>query len=158
MNNAQRSLFVFALFMFSVGFSLILIPMPIMHFFRLSAGEDAWIRFIGMLLSVIGVYYIMVVRAKLDRFIPWTVPARLTPLPSWWYWSGWERLGRPCYCLRRLTLLLPLGLGLLFVRPSKNVCIKMRCSDPPLRRVVRQRWCTEIEQLSLFIWRRHERC
>ena len=76
MNNAQRSLFVFALFMFSVGLGLILIPMPIMHFFRLSAGEDAWIRFIGMLLSVIGVYYIMVVRTKLDRFIPWTVPAR----------------------------------------------------------------------------------
>lgn len=76
MNNAQRSLFVDALFKLSVGLGLILIPMPIMHFFRLSAGEDAWIRFIGMLLSVIGVYYIMVVHAKLDRFIPWTVPAR----------------------------------------------------------------------------------
>jgi hypothetical protein len=76
MNNAQRSLFVFALCMFSVALGLILIPMPIIHFLRLSAGEDIWIRFIGMLLSVIGVYYIMVVRAKLDRFIPWTVPAR----------------------------------------------------------------------------------
>jgi hypothetical protein len=76
MNNAQRSLFVFGLCMVVVGLGLILTPMPIMHLFRLSAGEDIWIRFIGMLLSVLGVYYILVVRAKLDRFIPWTVATR----------------------------------------------------------------------------------
>ena len=77
MNKPQRSLFVFGLYMvFVVGLGFMLIHMLILNLFGLSAGDDVWIRFVGMLASIIGCYYILVVRAELDRFIPWTVAMR----------------------------------------------------------------------------------
>jgi hypothetical protein len=69
MHKAQRSLFVFGLYMvFVVDLGFMLIPMFILNLFGLSAGDDVWIRFVGMLASIIGVYSILVVRAKLDHY------------------------------------------------------------------------------------------
>jgi hypothetical protein len=77
MNKAQLSLFVFGLYMvFVVGLGFMVIPMFILGLFGLSAGDDVWIRFVGMLASIIGGYYILVARSQLDRFIRWTVPMR----------------------------------------------------------------------------------
>ena len=77
MNKPQRSLLVFGLHMvFVVGLGFMLIPMLIMNLFWLSAGDDVWIRFVGMLAYIIGCYYILVVRAELNSFIPWTVAMR----------------------------------------------------------------------------------
>lgn len=77
MNRAQISLFVFGMYMvFVVGLGFMLIPMFILNIFGLSAGDDVWIRFVGMLASIIGGYYILAVRAEMDRFIPWTVAMR----------------------------------------------------------------------------------
>ena len=77
MNHARLSLFVFGLYMvFVVGLGFMLMPMFILNLFGLSAGDDAWIRFVGMLASIIGGYYILAVRAELDRFLPWTVAMR----------------------------------------------------------------------------------
>ena len=77
MNKAQISLFVFGLYMiFVVGLGFMLVPMFVLNLVGLSAGDDVWIRFVGMLASIIGGYYILVVRAKMDRFYPWTVPWR----------------------------------------------------------------------------------
>jgi hypothetical protein len=77
MNKAHISLIVFGLYMvFVVGFGFMLIPMFVLNLFGLSAGDDAWIRMVGMLASIIGFYYIGVARAKMDSFIPWTVQGR----------------------------------------------------------------------------------
>lgn len=77
MNRARLSILVFGLYVvFAVGLGFMLIPMVILDFFGLSAGDDIWIRFVGMLASILGIYYILVARSQLDRFIPWTVPTR----------------------------------------------------------------------------------
>ena len=77
MNKAQLSLFYFGLYMvFVAGLGFMLIPMFILNLFGLSAGDDVWIRVVGLLASIIGGYYILAVRAGLDRFIPWTVAMR----------------------------------------------------------------------------------
>lgn len=68
---------VFGFYMvFVVGLGFLLIPMIILDLFQLSAGDDVWIRFVGMLASILGIYYILVARYQLDGFIPWTVPIR----------------------------------------------------------------------------------
>lgn len=70
-------MWVFGFYMvFVVGLGFMLIPMVILDLFQLSAGDDVWIRFVGMLASILGVYYILVARSQMDRFIPWTVPTR----------------------------------------------------------------------------------
>ena len=77
MQKARTSVLVFGCYMvFVVGVGFMLIPMPILGLFGLSAGDDIWIRFVGMLASIVGVYYVLVVRAGLDRFLPWTVATR----------------------------------------------------------------------------------
>ncbi|MGB3137234.1 MAG: hypothetical protein WBB18_10565 [Nodosilinea sp.] len=77
MKNARLSLLVFGLYLvFVVGIGFMFIPMQMLHLFELTAGDDVWIRFVGMLASIIGIYYIQVARTELDGFIPWTVPVR----------------------------------------------------------------------------------
>ncbi|TSA30284.1 MAG: hypothetical protein D4R65_13495 [Verrucomicrobiaceae bacterium] len=77
MSKARFSLFVFGLYMiFVVGLGFILIPHFVLNLFGLAAGDDVWIRFVGMLASIIGFYYVQVARVGLDRFIPWTVAGR----------------------------------------------------------------------------------
>ncbi len=77
MSQARVSLFVFGLYMFfAPGLGFILMPRQILHLFGLTAGDDVWIRVVGVLASIIGFYYIQVARTGLDRFIPWTVAGR----------------------------------------------------------------------------------
>ena len=77
MNGAAISLFVFGLYMiFAVGGGFMFAPGFVLDLFGLSAGDGIWVRFVGMLASILGVYYIMVARAGLDRFYPWTVATR----------------------------------------------------------------------------------
>lgn len=78
MLNPRLSLLVFGLYMvLVVGLGFMVMPMPILRFFALEAGDDVWIRFVGMLALIIGFYYIQVARAGLERFFPWTVVGRL---------------------------------------------------------------------------------
>ena len=77
MNGAAISLFVFGLYMiFAVGGGFMFAPKFVLDLFGLSAGDGIWVRFVGMLASILGAYYIMVARAGLDRFYPWTVTTR----------------------------------------------------------------------------------
>ena len=68
---------------FVVGAGFLLIPHFVLNLFNLSAGDDIWIRFVGMLASIIGFYYVQVARVGLDRFIPWTVIGRYYAAATW---------------------------------------------------------------------------
>lgn len=77
MSKAAFSLFVFGLYMvFVVGLGFMIAPHLVLSMFGLSAGDDVWIRMVGVLASIIVVYYILVVRARIEVFLKWTVPGR----------------------------------------------------------------------------------
>jgi hypothetical protein len=77
MSNARLSLLIFGIYMvFVVGIGFMFIPLQILQFFGLTAGDDVWIRFVGMLASIIGFYYIQAARSSLVDFLPWTVIGR----------------------------------------------------------------------------------
>jgi hypothetical protein len=74
MSNARFSLLIFGIYMvFVVGICFMFIPLQILQFFGLTAGDDVWIRFVGMLASIIRFYYIQAARSALVDFLPWTV-------------------------------------------------------------------------------------
>ena len=74
MDKAEKSLFIFGLYMiFIVGIGFIFMPTFILDMFGLKYGDDTWIRFVGLLASIIGVYYIVAVKAKLNQLFIWTV-------------------------------------------------------------------------------------
>jgi len=59
-----------------VGLGFMVAPHLVLSMFGLNAGDDVWIRMVGMLASISGVYYLLVVRARLEVFFKWTVPGR----------------------------------------------------------------------------------
>jgi hypothetical protein len=77
MSKAERSLFVFGLYLIAiVGVGFIFMPTFVLDTFKLSYGDDTWIRFVGLLASIIGVYYLVAARAKLQPMFIWTVYMR----------------------------------------------------------------------------------
>ncbi len=95
------------------------IPMQILHLFGLSAGDEVWVRVVGMLASIIGFYYLLAVRAGLDQFIPWTVPGRYFAAAFMAILVALKIVARGCCCLRLLMPLVQLGRGLPFDPRSK---------------------------------------
>jgi hypothetical protein len=77
MSKAGLSVFVFGLYMvFIVGLGFMIAPHLVLSILGLSAGDDIWIRMVGLLASIIGAYYISVVRARMEEFLKFTVPGR----------------------------------------------------------------------------------
>ena len=77
MSNSKISVVVFGLYLiFVVGLGFMIAPHFILNLIGLSAGDDFWVRFAGMLASIIGAYYLLAARAGMESFYLWTVPAR----------------------------------------------------------------------------------
>jgi hypothetical protein len=76
MSKAGLSVFVFGFYRVIVGFGFMIAPHWNLRLFGLSAGDDVWIRRVGMLASMIGAYDLLAVRARLEVFFQWTVPGR----------------------------------------------------------------------------------
>ena len=74
MTKSETSLFVFGLYLIViVGLGFIFMPTTVLDMFGLKYGDDTWPRFVGMLASIIGAYYIIAVRTKLQPMFIWTV-------------------------------------------------------------------------------------
>ena len=74
MKKTETSLIVFGLYLIIiVGIGFIFIPTFILDLFSFKYGDDTWIRFVGLLESIIGVYYLLSVKLKLHQLFIWTV-------------------------------------------------------------------------------------
>ena len=77
MKKAETSLFVFGLYMILiVGTGFMVMPAFALGMFNLSFGDDTWIRFVGMMAAIVGVYYIVAARYHLKELYSWTVIMR----------------------------------------------------------------------------------
>ena len=76
MTNSNRRLFIFGSYLVLVGLGFMIAPHQVLSLFGLSAGDDIWIRMVGLLASIIGIYYLLVARARIVAFYKWTVPIR----------------------------------------------------------------------------------
>jgi len=77
MKKAETSLFVFGLYMILiVGTGFMVMPSVVLGTFNLSFGDDTWIRFVGMMAAIVGVYYIVAARYHLKELYGWTVIMR----------------------------------------------------------------------------------
>ena len=83
MSKAGLSVFVFGFYLVIVGLGFMIAPHWNLRLFGLSAGDDVWIRRVGMLASMIGAYDLLAVRARLEVFFQWTVRAGTMPRALW---------------------------------------------------------------------------
>ena len=77
MNKAAVSVQVFGLYLLGlVGPGFMVAPHVLLGLVGLSAGDDLWIRMVGLLAALLGFYYVMAARAQLVPFFRWSVGAR----------------------------------------------------------------------------------
>ena len=78
MSKSARSVFIFGLYLDVLGIVLVVTPNFLLGIFQLPVTNEVWIRVVGMLLILLGVYYILAARKNMTEFFQWTVYLRLT--------------------------------------------------------------------------------
>lgn len=76
MKESAKSVFYFGIYLLFVGFTLLLLPNMLLGLFGISPAEDVWVRVVGMLAFILGVYYITAARNGLKAFIQMSVYLR----------------------------------------------------------------------------------
>ena len=76
--SSKLSMRAFGLYLILVaGFGLMIVPHFVLGMFGLSAGDNAWIRMVGMLASIIGAYYLVAATSGAQEIIRWSIPLRV---------------------------------------------------------------------------------
>ena len=78
MNNTDKSILFFGIYMIVVGTILFLIPNSLLAMFGLPVTDEAWIRMGGLFSAIVGGYYLYAVKYKLIPFYFATVYGRIT--------------------------------------------------------------------------------
>ena len=76
MNQAEKSLFAFGVYLCGLGLVLLLFPNLLLRFFGVPPTKEVWIRINGMFVICLAFYYIQAARHRLTLLIRWTVWAR----------------------------------------------------------------------------------
>ena len=77
MSNVVRSIMAFAIYLMLSGTSFMLIPGLVLPLVGLPATDEVWIRLVGLLAFILGVYFWNAARAGDRRFFRDTLLARL---------------------------------------------------------------------------------
>lgn len=77
MSNAARSVFYFALFLYLVGLTLMIIPNIFLKTMQFPETNEVWIRVVGLLAFNIGYYYHRMAKKNITEFFKYTIPTRL---------------------------------------------------------------------------------
>ena len=80
MSKPAFSLWVFSLYMFALGTTLVAAPNIPLTLFGIPETHEVWIRVVGMLVLIVGYLDFMAARHELHIFFAWTVPPRLSVL------------------------------------------------------------------------------
>ena len=80
MTRGARSVFVFALYLFVLGVTLLVVPNLLLALFELPQTGEVWIRVVGMLVTLLGFYYLQAARNELKAFFLATVFGRFAVL------------------------------------------------------------------------------
>jgi hypothetical protein len=74
------SVFVFSIYLYIMGVFLMVTPGTLIKIFKFPEPDGLWIRIVGMLVLILGLYYSHAARAEFRPFFTWTVIARCSVL------------------------------------------------------------------------------
>ena len=80
MSRSATSVFVFSIYLYVLGFILVVTPDTLLRLFDFPETDDLWIRVVGMLVIILGFYYSHAARADIKPFFVWTVIGRTSVL------------------------------------------------------------------------------
>ncbi len=80
MSKAARSVWVFSIYLFVLGFVLVVVPNTLLSLFGLAETTDVWVRVVGMLVVILGYYYMTAASSESTAVIRATVVGRCAVL------------------------------------------------------------------------------
>ena len=78
MSKSARSVFVFSLYLLALGITLLVAPNFLLGLFSMPATSEVWIRVVGMLIFLLGNYYMQAARKEMKDFFHWTIYLRVS--------------------------------------------------------------------------------
>jgi hypothetical protein len=78
MSYAAGTIVVFGVYLLLLGVSLILFPNVLLSWFGVPPTIEIWIRVVGMLVLLLGSYYVLAAMSELRPFFQWSVPLRVS--------------------------------------------------------------------------------
>ncbi|RJF89667.1 hypothetical protein D3874_24075 [Oleomonas cavernae] len=81
MTPAARTIFWFSLYIFAAGVPMILAPALILQVMGFPVEGLDWIRFLGVVVLIVGYYYFNLARANVTAFFCWSVQMRTAIVP-----------------------------------------------------------------------------
>lgn len=76
MSKSAKSVLIFGLYLEVLGIVLLITPNFLLGVFQVPNTNEVWIRVDGMLVFLLGVYYILAARKEMTDFFQWTVYLR----------------------------------------------------------------------------------
>ena len=76
MSKSARSVFVFSIYVLVLGIILIVIPNVLLGLFALPETNEVWIRVLGVVILILGFYYLQASKSEIKIFFQWTVYGR----------------------------------------------------------------------------------
>ena len=76
MSHAAKSILVFGIYMVLAGLGFLTDPNMALGFFGFPTTNEPWIRIVGLLMIILGYYYIQAARGEVILFFRWTVHVR----------------------------------------------------------------------------------
>jgi len=73
-----KTVFVFGVYLLLLGAVRILAPNTLLALFRIAPTSEVWIRVLGMIVLILGAYYVLASLAEMRAFMRWTVALRAT--------------------------------------------------------------------------------
>lgn len=78
MTAAAVTIRVFGVYLLGLCAWLMAAPNVLLALFGFPTTDEVWIRVVGMLAGILGVYYLRAAAAELTAFFAWTVPVRMS--------------------------------------------------------------------------------
>jgi hypothetical protein len=76
MNNASRSILIFGIYVVIVGLTLIVIPNTLLVLLGFPTVTEVWVRVLGVLAAILGLYYVQAAREHNVGFYRMTIWGR----------------------------------------------------------------------------------
>ncbi len=76
MTASARTVFVFGVYLLLLGMGLLAAPGMVLAPFGLPVPQEVWVRVGGLVVAILGVYYLLAARHGLRAFFTWTLATR----------------------------------------------------------------------------------
>lgn len=80
MTAASKSVYYFGFYLLVLGISLTVVPNVLLGLFQMPVATEVWIHVLGVVVFVIGLYYVFMAQANHTLFLMLTVYARTSVL------------------------------------------------------------------------------